>query len=327
VPLTVPGLKLWVRVESLAGLADNAVVAAWADESGNAKHLAQAIAGNRPTYKSNIGGQPAVYFDGLNDVLATASPVFNTDQHTIFVVAQPLSIAGNDAVGTGNTAAGDVLMMVAYANNLRGHSWRGGAANATSGAKYVLPNVTGLFEQEVTATNLILRINGVVDATSVMSGVPSNLTKPIYLGSRNNAWFYQGYMRAVLVFQGNPTALQKTAIRDYLVSAYNISVPYPVPPPPSAPTDVTATDNGDGSVYLSWMTLDQANVSSVYIERKVADASDATYAEINSVGTSDNEYWDYDIEPSTYASGYAYRLRSYGPGGFSGYSNPASIMI
>lgn len=325
--LDVPGLKLWVRVESLSALANNAVVGSWLDESGNAKHLAQVVVANRPTYKSNIGGKPAVYFDGANDVLATVGNVFNTDQHTIFLVAQPVSTAANDAVGTGGVGAGDVLLMVAYANNMRGHSWRGANANAISGTAYILPNVGAVFEQEVSATNLTMRINGVDDVSLVMGGVPSNLSKPVYLGSRNNSWLYNGYVRALVVFQGNPTGAQKTAIRNYLISSYGITTPYPLPPVPGAPTDLTASDNGDGSVYLTWNTVDQANVLDVHIERKVTDDPDATYTEIYSTGPLDYEYWDYDIEPAAYANGYTYRVRSYGPGGYSAYSAPATIII
>ena len=320
--LSVPGLKLWVRTESLVGQANNAALASWSDESGNGKHLTQAVAGSRPLYKSSVGGAPAVYFDGGNGVLATAGNVFNTDQHTIFLVAQPVSTAANDAVGTGGTGAGDVLLMVAYANNLRGHSWRGANANAISGTAYVLPNVTGIFEQEVTSTHLTLRIDGVDDVSIVMGGVPSNVSKPVYLGSRNNSWFFNGYVRALLVFEGNPTGPQKTAIRNYLVSSYGIPLPYPALPAPGAPSSFNVVDSGGGSAWLTWDMSTSAYASGVRIERKLAAEPDANYVQIDDIGGSEIEYYD-----AVGSGDFTYRIRAYNTSGNSPYTTPVTVTI
>ena len=326
--LDVPGLKLWVRVESLKTLANNAVVGSWSDESGNAKHLVQAVAPSRPIYKSTGDGSPAVLFDGINDVLASASNVFATNTHTIFLVARPLVTATNDAVGTGTVTDGDVLLMVGYADRMRGHTWRVGNANPpTDGVTPLHPNAFAIFEQEVTATDLFLRVTGALDASRALVGGLVGASKPVYLGSRNNSWFFNGYVRALLVYEGNPTGPQKTAIRDYLISSYGIPTPYPLPPAPGAPTDLDGYDNGGGGVYIYWNTVDYSYVTDVRIERKLTTEPDATYIEIVSVGPGDNEYTDNEVEPATYASGYTYRVRSHGPGGYSPYSNTVVVPI
>ena len=326
--LDVPGLKLWVRVESLKTLANNAVVGSWSDESGNAKHLVQAVAASRPIYKSTGDGSPAVLFDGINDVLASASNVFATNTHTIFLVARPLVTATNDAVGTGTVTDGDVLLMVGYADRMRGHTWRVGNANPpTDGVTPLHPNAFAIFEQEVTATDLFLRVTGALDASRALVGGLVGASKPVYLGSRNNSWFFNGYVRALLVYEGNPTGPQKTAIRDYLISSYGIPTPYPLPPAPGAPTDLDGYDNGGGGVYIYWNTVDYSYVTDVRIERKLTTEPDATYIEIVSVGPGDNEYTDNEVEPATYASGYTYRVRAHGPGGYSPYSNTLVVLI
>lgn len=323
VPLTVPGLKLFVRVESLAGLADNASVAAWADASGYANHLAQTVAANRPVYRSVGGDAPAVYFDGTNDVLATAGNAFKTDQHTVFLVARPLATASNDAVGTGSTGSGDVLLMVAYGEHQRGANWRGANANLLDGATLVHTGAFALFEQEVTATQITLRLNGVTDATLAMAGVAAGVSKPVYLGSRNSAWFFQGYVRALLVYEGNPSAADKAAIRAYLIATYGIPTPYPPPPAPGAPANLAAVDGGGGTAYLSWDMSEPLYATGVKVERKPSAQPDTSYAEVGEAGPGDGEYSNVGVG----AGSFTYRVRAYNVSGYSAYSNSATVTI
>lgn len=322
VPLTVPGLKLWVRVESLNALANNAPVASWSDESGNGKHLVQATAANRPIYKSAGDGSPAVFFDGVNDVLATASPVFATNQHTIFIVARLLVTGANDLIGTGSTASGDVLM-VAYLDRLRGHLWRGSNPNVLDGATMILDSAFGIFEQEADANQITVRMTGADDATVVLGGAAAGVSKPVYLGSRSAGYFMNGYVRAVLVFEGNPSAADKQRIRDYLIATYNLPVPYPLPPAPGAPTFYDVSDTGGGSAWLTWDLSTSAYATGVRIERKLASQPDSTYIQVDELPASEVEYYD----PGLGAGDYSYRLRAYNGSGNSPYSDTITVTI
>jgi hypothetical protein len=241
-PKNVPGLKLWVRAESL-GLADGGPVATWLDESGNGANLVQAVGASKPTYRANVEGLPAVSFDGADDVVATVGNVLVTDRHTIFLVAKALASGGNDAVGTGNTGDGDLLLM-AYGGVMRGHAWRSGNANATDGSTLIHDGAFAIFEQEVNATDLVLRLSGVQEASQGMAGAVNSASKPIYLGSRSAGWFFQGYVRALLVYQGNPSTVDKNAIRSYLLERYAVPTPYPSAlSAPVVDTDWTAYPN------------------------------------------------------------------------------------
>ncbi len=240
-PTSVPGLKLWVRVESLSGLTEGAAVATWADESGHGRDLVQAVAASRPTYRTSVDGVPAVQFDGANDVLASASAVLNTNQHTLFLVARPVGTTSCDAVGSGGVGNGDLLVMLPFDGRVRGHSWRSGNPNTLDSSFYLLANTAALFEQEVTATQLNLRVNGVSVGVLNMSGTAAGTSKPIVLGSRSAGWWYAGYVRALLVYEGNPSAAEQAAIRDYLLTTYQVPVPYPAPASVPAPTDLDAT--------------------------------------------------------------------------------------
>ena len=230
VPQTIQGLQLWVRVESLAGLADGAAVDVWPDEGGRSINLVQATAANRPTYRANAIGQPSVQFDGLNDLLASSAVVFNTDRHTIFIVAQPYAVSECDMLGTGGTGNGDVLMMI-YGSRFRGHAWRGSYANAHDGASNIQPGTVGLFEQVVSDADMTLRLNGSQDALGSMYGTKPSLNKPVTLGSRSAGSWFNGHIMAVLVYDRALSVAEVDTVRQYLFETYftNYSLPTQYP--------------------------------------------------------------------------------------------------
>src|SRR5262245_60152518 len=159
-PAKVPELKLWVRAESLTALTNNAAVSAWKDESGGGRDLVQANASYRPTYKANVVGLPGVSFDGVDDVLATASNVLVTDKHVVMFVARPSQAGNQDWVGTGGTGSGDLLMQMSTNQTIRGHVWRGGSLTVNNGFTTVPTNEFSLLEQQVTAMQMFLRKQG-----------------------------------------------------------------------------------------------------------------------------------------------------------------------
>ena len=320
VPMTVAGLKLWARLESLAGLQDGDAVATWRDTSGNGRDLVQATTNRQPKLRLESATGLGVLFDGVDDVLATASNVLNTNQHTIFLVARPLATDSVDAIGTGNTASGDLLVML-YSNRLRGHFWRGAASNMTDGSTSLHNGAYVLLEQEVTATDIVLRVNGNVEATQALTGVAAGASKPIYLGSRNTSWCFNGLVRDLLVYEGNPSPADKTRIRDFLMATYRIPTPYPPPPVPGAPFELGAAPDGSDA-YLWWDLSEARYATGVEVERKPASAPDSSFAVITVLGL-DTEYYDPGIEPQAMT----YRLRAFNAGGYSPYSNTATVTF
>jgi hypothetical protein len=247
----VAGLKLFVRTESLSALGDGAPVNTWPDESGHSVDLVQAASGSRPVYSTNVDGAPAVAFDGVDDVLATAGNVLSTDRHTIFVVAKPLSSDENDLVGTGGTGSGHLLLMT-YVSKIRGHVWRSATLNVVDGATGIGDLAFAIFEQEVDASRLTIRLDGSDESGVALAGVASGASRPIYLGSRSAGFNFSGYVRALLVYEGNPTSVEKDHIRNYLISKCLVPIPYPVPSGPNAPSGLNAEDNVT-YVSLTWL--------------------------------------------------------------------------
>jgi hypothetical protein len=65
-------LAAWYRAD-LGITLNGGTVAAWADQSGNGRHLSNGVAGQQPTYvASGLGGHPTLSFDG-GDILSSAA--------------------------------------------------------------------------------------------------------------------------------------------------------------------------------------------------------------------------------------------------------------
>jgi len=90
-PNTISGLILWLKSDTITGLADNAAVSSWSDSSGNSNTASQGTGAVQPIYKTNIrNGLPAVRFDGAGDYMTLASNI-TAAPLTIFIVASRTS--------------------------------------------------------------------------------------------------------------------------------------------------------------------------------------------------------------------------------------------
>jgi hypothetical protein len=98
-PLDIASVQLWLDASDASTLYDATTggslvtagntVARWEDKSGNANHVTQSTANNRPTrLAADLNGLDGLDFDGTNDSLATATAVGNAPL-TVFVVAKP----------------------------------------------------------------------------------------------------------------------------------------------------------------------------------------------------------------------------------------------
>ena len=85
---------VWVRADTLAGLADNAPVASWPDSSGNGASLVQPTGTKQPLWKAaQQNGLGAVVFDGVDDLLTTTARLPN-NAVSVFAVSR-LDAAGS----------------------------------------------------------------------------------------------------------------------------------------------------------------------------------------------------------------------------------------
>jgi subtilisin family serine protease len=88
-------------------------------------------------------------------------------------------------------------------------------------------------------------------------------------------------------------------------------------PAPGAPTNLTATAGSAGSVNLSWTD----NATDEYGFKVERSTDGSTFGQLATVGPNVTSYADTGLAAST---AYWYRVRPYGQGGDSGYSNTAN---
>lgn len=92
---------------------EDATIAQWDDQSGNARHLTQGTAGNRPVYKANIqNGLPAVWCNGdwMSAVFTLPQPSY------LFIVAKILTVAAQKYLADGGGAFTNLLQLNGSAN-------------------------------------------------------------------------------------------------------------------------------------------------------------------------------------------------------------------
>ena len=96
-------------------------------------------------------------------------------------------------------------------------------------------------------------------------------------------------------------------------------------PLPSPPTLLVGAANGEGGIGISWEQSTTFALITVYcIERKAAAAPDSAFGEIDEVDRSQDGYTDGDVEAG---QSYTYRVRAYGPNGYSDYTNSVTVSV
>lgn len=161
------------------------------DLSGNGKHLTQAVSGQRPLYAVS-GGVTYIDFDGVDDILSTASLTMSTtDQTTLIIAWAPVSVTGAIQPISARTWSGpgswSVYAGIFGANRLD-FQLNSGAQFITgvSGATRVVHSMTMDRAAGTVAAQIVLQENGIRVGTP--TGVLSSGSNADYIfdvGSAN----------------------------------------------------------------------------------------------------------------------------------------------
>lgn len=169
-------LQYWHLADrGITAVAD--VVSDIADQSGNARHLAQATEARRGTLVSD-GGKPAVSFDGSDDFYITG--IFTTNQpSTLFLVVHvtPQAAASNHDTVWSRSSSVFLLVDTTPRSIL-------GAGSSITYNSAVANGAYALIEAELNGASGVLRENGTSRATG---NVGADAGGRVTLGSLNNA--------------------------------------------------------------------------------------------------------------------------------------------
>ena len=91
-------LALWLDADDASTITLNgSTVSEWRDKSGNGRHASQATVANQPIYSpSRINGRPAVFSDGIDDLMIFSTAIIPND-FTIITVSQANSNSNQQA--------------------------------------------------------------------------------------------------------------------------------------------------------------------------------------------------------------------------------------
>jgi len=235
-PLSLPDMLFWYKADSITTLNDGDAVAALADSGTAGRNLAQATAGKRPLFKTNIfNGLPAILFDNTDDCLQTAALDLSAyDKMTYYAVftAAAGAVAIVSEFGADIVAAGFSVHRDA-ANKVQLLHYDGSVYTGylTTDLITTVPKLATITLDKSLSTNEPTGyINGLIGGTrnynqNSTGNFSSNLV--LNVGSRNNGASLRlnGYIFEIVAFGAIHTAAQQTQMNNYLAAKWGLYNP------------------------------------------------------------------------------------------------------
>ena len=295
-------LALWLKADGTVTYNGTNKVSQWNDESGNNRHVTQAVAVNQPTFiNTTFGNKPSVYFDGsvgkyfLNNI--TQNPIAAGAARTVFVVGRKDC---KTHPGGGNGGSLLTFRRSALLNGLQFGSTSGGPVyiysdgvnnpnNATTGnlnIDVVLNPFFLTYKVPSAGGKIALNQNGISQTVSQPGSVATESGSAGFtIGDRedvlNAGW--SGWISEVLVYQTLLTTAEIAGVEDYFNKKYFTNTIAPFSSLPMA--SQTASDNlmDDGIWKNSYSTvLPNAIIASVKDNCfTLGTRADVVYADAN----------------------------------------------
>ncbi|MHB9035901.1 MAG: fibronectin type III domain-containing protein [Armatimonadota bacterium] len=247
------GLKMWLRADSVKGVADGTPIATWADSSGNGIAVSQVSVSNQPIYVGNgLAGTPVIRFDGDDFLLRDSvfgSQLTSTDQVSIFVIMKQ---AGSDARNT-------ILGWGAPANRLLLHAtWEDWLCLQHGNAEPGGPNGSICTQQPATwddAWHILefhrsgnigeIRVDGVALPVAPFEDTPEiGESHPLYVGTDRWRNDLTGDVAEILIYDRALSSDERIGMVSYLAHKYSLSL--------AAPPDTQITAGpAEGAILLT----------------------------------------------------------------------------
>lgn len=244
--------SLWLKADrglyqestfTTPAVADADPVGGWQDQSGNARHMIQTTAGNRPALKLAIkNGKPVVRFDGVNDwMLSNAAASAWKHLHdgtgsTVFIVLNQTADADVSVLITGawsSTNRGYLLYRdpasdrpALYIDNGTSNILSlNGSANSWIHNQWKI--LESSYEDHPSVTDAFIHVNGSSVGSADDTGSPSTSDPhtTLHLATRNTVLgtaLLTGDVAEIVIYPSVLTTAQRTQVRDYLNSEYAV---------------------------------------------------------------------------------------------------------
>lgn len=237
-PLDISGLALWLRADSI-NLSDGDAVNFWADQSGLGRHMEQATAAQRPTFRANvINNLPVVQFDGSDDRLLRSSPFLVGSSGSLFAVVRfdtftsfPAWLFSSDtgsATRRCGVFADSAQKLAVIQQNADTSDWMTGNENLGIGIWRIL-------EAHSNGSSYELVVDGRIQTLTITSGAnngdwfaDATSLDNVVVGANVHSVvtsLLDGEVAEQVAYDGVVlTPVQKLRVRNYLADKYNIPV-------------------------------------------------------------------------------------------------------
>lgn len=244
-PATISGLKAWYQIDDGTQLVweggDSTYrTSAWQDSSGNSADMLQGTVGPRPYMLQNqVGGYPALKFDGSNDWLSAGDgDVYsNTDGMTVIAVAKRDGTDRNRAITAQYKTGGSTrewAMTGAFFTVQQDPTSYNAAMNASFGAVDDEWHIYSGQWDPGTSTTAFL--DGILTGTANTAAASMTDTHvALTLGAYDGGGAYQwdGMIAEVLVFNRALTPWEHNRVGWYLEQKYGLDTAF-IPEPSAA---------------------------------------------------------------------------------------------
>ena len=187
-------------------VAADAGVARWEDKSGNARHVTQATAANRPLRRTNVKNSlDALQFDGTNDILETTFVAFGSSYCFVAVAVGTNAASSSGAiVATRSKTTGvPVNPQAAYSSGTSQFGVRDDAGNINSNSMSGVAGATYyLFGGERSGNNVTAYRDGVAGTlgSNSLGTITATVTSvgALYPGSATPNTFLSGHIAEIV---------------------------------------------------------------------------------------------------------------------------------
>lgn len=231
-PASLANLFAWYDTSDYSTITESGgAVSQWNDKSGNARHISQATAANKPTYSATAlaGTQPGFTYDGGDwlenlSISLTAATLIHA-----WAVIRPTGTKSNNRVVAFAQAAGFDYSggYIPIIRNSTGDTWASyNAAFGTSSVTVNADNTAVVGAVRTNSTNYFMIKNG-TESSTVALGFPSAAQTRLGIGAAmpiGGGGQFRGVISEVIIVAGaTPSSGERAAIQSYLAAKWTLT--------------------------------------------------------------------------------------------------------
>lgn len=224
-PNAIPGLESWLDSTRVAALSGGDPLSTWVDATGLGRSFSQTGTA-RPTFRTGIqAGKPAIYFDGVNDGLASSyGPTLG--DFTIVAVFKATAF-----VSTGRIVDKDYAAGTWFGENVTPNNPGGGVRESGSPfGRYAFAADTLWhigWSRRAGTTHKVCFDGGASAASGTVSGAALS-SAPFYIGSAGSGGaFFLGYIAEVLIYSAAVSDANANKLEGYLAHKWGLTASLP----------------------------------------------------------------------------------------------------